>query len=136
MVRIGTLGASMMALALSACGGPSDDGSPEAEATAPIFEAPAKPVAFASCAGCHAVEAGVNAIGPSLAGVVGRKAGSMPGYEYSQALKAYGKTWDEATLDTFLTSPMAAVPGTRMSYAGQPDPAARKAMIDYLKTLK
>lgn len=136
MVRIGTFSAGVLALALSACGGPKDDGSPEAEATAPIIEAPAKPIAFAACAGCHSVEPGMNAIGPSLAGVVGRKAGSLAGFEYSPAMKAYGKVWDEATLDTFLTSPMTTVPGTRMSYMGQSDPAARKALIDYLKILK
>ena len=66
----------------------------------------------------------------------GRKAGSLPGFDYSTAMKASGKVWDEAALDSFLTSPMAAVPGTRMTYMGQSDPAKRKAVIEYLKTLK
>ena len=136
MVRIGSIIAGVLALALGACGGPSDDGSPEAEATAPIIEAPARPVAFVACAGCHAVKPELNGIGPSLAGVVGRKAGSLAGFDYSPAMVAYGKIWDDATLDTFLTSPMTTVPGTRMVYMGQSDPAARKALIDYLKTLK
>ena len=51
-------------------------------------------------------------------------------------MKNSGKVWDEATLDNFLTNPMSNVPGTRMSYMGQSDPAKRKAVIDYLKTLK
>ena len=78
----------------------------------------------------------MNGVGPSLAGVVGRKAGTLAGFSFSEALKGSGKTWDEATLDAFLTSPMAAVPGTRMTYAGQSDPAKRRDVIDYLGTLK
>ena len=78
----------------------------------------------------------MNGVGPSLAGVAGRKAGSVPGFAYSDANKASGLTWDEKTLDTYLTNPMKMVPGTKMTFAGLPDPAQRKAVIDYLKTLK
>ena len=53
------------------------------------------------CTPCHTTEAGVNKVGPSLAGVVGRKSGSAPGYNYSAALKAANITWDDKTLDTF-----------------------------------
>lgn len=73
---------------------------------------------------------------PSLAGVVGRKAGSIAGFAYSDANKASGLTWDEKTLDTYLTNPMKMVPGTKMTFAGIPDAAKRKEVIDYLKTLK
>lgn len=75
-------------------------------------------------------------IGPSLFAIVGTKAGEVPGYPFSAAMKASGLTWDDATLDAFLTSPMKLVPGTRMTYAGQGDPAKRKEIIEYLKTLK
>ena len=133
MVRYGALTAMLLSLSLAGCGGPKDQ-SPTTDTT--TADTPAKPVAFAACAACHSVSAGQNGIGPSLAGVFERKAGSMAGFDYSAAMKASGKVWDETTLDTFLTSPMAAVPGTRMTYMGQSDPAKRKTVIDYLKTLK
>ena len=131
MVRYGALTATFLLLSLAGCGGSKDQSAPVAMA-----DGPAKPIAFAACAACHSVSAGQNGIGPSLAGVFGRKAASSTGIDYSAAMKASGKTWDEATLDNFLTSPMAAVPGTRMTYMGQTDPAKRKAVIEYLKTLK
>ncbi len=74
--------------------------------------------------------------GPSLAGVAGRKAGSVAGYAYSAALKSSGLTWNAATLDRWLTSPQKAVPGTRMPFAGIADPAKRKQVVDYLLSLK
>jgi cytochrome c len=99
-------------------------------------EPAASPPAFAVCAGCHSAEPGKTKIGPSLAGVVGRKAGSMPGYAYSDALKISGLTWNADNLDKWLTSPQKAVPGTRMPFAGMADPARRKAVIEYLSTLE
>lgn len=132
MVRIGLIAALALAGVLAGCNKTPDDKVTEvAQATGP-----AKPAAFGQCAACHSVEPGMNGLGPSLAGVVGRKAGTLAGFTYSEAMKASGKAWDEATLDAFLTSPMANVPGTRMTYQGQSDPAKRKAVIDYLKTLK
>ena len=73
--------------------------------------------------------------GPSLAGVGGRRAGSLPGYAYSQALRDSGLTWNAASLDRWLTSPQRTVPGTRMPFAGIADPTARKAVINYLLAL-
>ena len=133
MVRYGALTTTLLLLSLAGCSGAKDQ-PPAADAT--TADAPAKPIALAPCAACHSVSAGQNGIGPSLAGVFGRKAGSLMGFDYSAAMKASGKVWDDAALDNFLTSPMAAVPGTRMTYMGQTDPAKRKAVIDYLKTLK
>ena len=66
------------------------------------------------CSACHATEPGVNKIGPSLAGVVGRKSGSAPGFKYSPALKEANITWDEKTLDQFLQNPTGDVHGSRM----------------------
>ena len=64
------------------------------------------------------------------------KAGDVAGYAFSEPMKASGLTWDEKTLDTYLTNPMKMVPGTRMTFAGMPDAAKRKEVIDYIKTLK
>ncbi|MGN6498873.1 MAG: c-type cytochrome [Tsuneonella sp.] len=95
----------------------------------------APPPAFAQCAMCHSVKPGETRIGPSLAGVFGTKAGAIPGYPFSPAMKTSGLTWDEPTLDRFLTAPMKVVPGTRMTFAGIADAAKRQAVIAYLKTL-
>jgi cytochrome c len=86
------------------------------------------------CGACHATAPGETRVGPSLAGVVGRKAGSVPGYAYSAALKASGLVWTKANLDRWLTGSNALVPGTKMAYA-QADAAGRAAIIDYLATL-
>ena len=143
-----------LACALAACGGqPQDEqagpdggnssSAPAASGTASAVAIPATPppaapppASFAQCLTCHALQPGRNGIGPSLAGVVGRKAASVPGYAYSPALTAANLTWDRTTLDRWLTAPMQAVPGTRMIYAGISDPARRKEVIDYLETLK
>jgi cytochrome c len=89
-----------------------------------------------NCAICHTVEAGKNKIGPSLAGVVGRKAGTAPGYSYSDANKNSGITWSEAELDKYLTDPRGVVPGTKMLFAGLKNPDDRKNVIAYLKQQK
>jgi cytochrome c len=89
-----------------------------------------------NCAVCHATEEGKNKIGPSLFGVVGRKAGSIPDYSYSQANKSSGVTWDEPTLNTYLEAPTKFVPGTKMIFAGLKTPDDRKAVIEFLKTKK
>lgn len=132
-----------LALALAACGSPPDDKAADAAATpgdtASATTAAASdgsPVAFAQCKTCHAVEKDKHGVGPSLFGVYGTKAGEIPGYAFSAAMKSSGLTWDDATLDEYLTAPMKKIPGTKMSYAGQPDAAKRKEIIEYMKTLK
>jgi cytochrome c len=135
--------ALLLACALAACGSPSDPPPAQTESdaataapAAAVAAADSKPAAFAQCAACHAVVPGKNGVGPTLAGVFGRKSGSMPGFAYSKAMTAYGASWDETTLDAYLVAPMKAVPGTKMSYAGLSDGAKRKELIEYLKTLK
>jgi cytochrome c len=90
---------------------------------------------FARCVVCHSPKAGENKIGPSLAGVVGRKSGSVPGYDYSSALKSAGITWDEHELDKYLTNPPADVHGTKMVIS-VPSAEDRQNVIAYLMTLK
>lgn len=90
---------------------------------------------FARCVVCHSPKAGENKIGPSLAGVFGRKSGSAPGYDYSPALKSAGITWDEQELEKYLSNPPADVHGTKMVIS-VPNAEDRQNVIAYLKTLK
>jgi cytochrome c len=85
------------------------------------------------CASCHVLN-GVGQ-GPSLVGVVGRKAASIPGFNYSDAMKASGLTWTPANLDRFVSGPTKLVPGTAMR-AIVPDPTERRDLIAYLGSLK
>lgn len=87
------------------------------------------------CTPCHATELGVKKVGPSLAGVVGRKSGSEPGYNYSPALKAANITWDEKTLDQWLQNPTGDVHGAKM-FITVPKAEDRQNVIAYLETLK
>lgn len=90
---------------------------------------------YAACAACHTA-GGAAQLGPELRGVLNRRAASVPGFPYSRALRRSGLTWDEGTLDRFIADPQALVPGNTMPYAGEPDPAARAALLAYLKTLR
>ena len=91
---------------------------------------------FTKCSACHAVEAGKNKVGPSLFGIVGKKAGSDPTYKYSDNMKNSGLTWDEKTLNTYLEKPQEMVKGSKMAFAGLKDPTDRANVIAYLQTLK
>jgi cytochrome c len=97
-------------------------------------DADAGKAVFNKCKACHQVDK--NAVGPHLGGVVGRKAASVEGYNYSDALKKSGITWDEAALDKWLQGPSKDVPGTKMIFAGIKDEGDRANLIEYLKTLK
>jgi cytochrome c len=87
------------------------------------------------CGICHTVVAGENRIGPTLFGVVGRTAGSVPGFNYTADHKKLGIAWDAATLDKYLANPRAMVPDTSMVYAGLKDDAQRADLVAYLETL-
>jgi len=91
---------------------------------------------FAACKICHAVEAGVNKIGPSLHAVVGRTAGTIANYTYSTANKNSGITWSPEKLFQYLEKPQRIVPGTKMTYPGLPDAQKRADVIAYLSAQK
>ena len=148
---------------LAACGGGQKTAdttsatSTPAEATAPAATAPAEAPAaeaapaavtlaslkgdavhgeqvFAQCKTCHVAEKGVNRVGPSLWGIVGRHSGSIEGFKYSPANKNSGITWTEDELFTYLEAPQKTIPGTYMAFAGLKNPQDRADVIAFLKT--
>lgn len=92
-------------------------------------------IAFTACAACHGSKPGEKRMGPTLAGVSGRKAGTLPGYTYSPAMAKSGIVWDDKTIAAYIANPKAVVPGTKMVFRGVDDPAKRQAIIGYLKSL-
>ena len=145
---------------LAACSGGSEgeaDTSAQAEASAPA--APAGPPAatdvrtldgssfasftgnaangklvFTQCRTCHVTDVGVNKIGPSLHNVIGRTAGTAPGYTYSAANAGAGFVWTKEKLFQYLEKPQRVMPQTKMIYAGLPDAQKRADLIAYLET--
>ena len=90
---------------------------------------------FKACATCHATDH-ANRVGPGLGEIIGRKAGTVPGFRYSDAMKKSGIVWDTKTLDAYLEAPQKVVPGNRMPYAGLKDPTDRTDLVAYVATLK
>jgi cytochrome c len=157
------LASAMLLTTVAACGGdkkPAETTTTTTETAptaAPAADVPAAPVAaaapaaavtlaslkgdavkgeqiFAQCKTCHVAEKGVNRVGPSLWGVVGRHSGSAEGFKYSPANKNSGLTWTEDELFTYLEAPQKTVPGTYMAFAGLRNPQDRADVIAYLKT--
>ncbi|WP_428151967.1 c-type cytochrome [Brevundimonas sp.] len=131
------LGASLLA----ACSGePPRPDKPEApvvqvaDVTQLTGDVEAGRVGFGQCRSCHTVEAGVNRVGPSLHGVVGRPVGHEPDYRYSTAMAAAGGTWDEQRLYDFLEKPREHIVGTKMTFPGIKDGQRRADIIAWLKT--
>ena len=91
---------------------------------------------FEECIACHALKPTHEDIGPSLLGVLGRKAGSSEGFRYSNALRRSNLVWNQESLEKFLSDPQAFLPGNRMPYAGLVATEDRAAVIQYLETLK
>ena len=90
---------------------------------------------FAVCKACHQVgDTAKNVVGPVLNGLIGRKAGSVEGYNYSEANKKSGITWDEPTFSEYIKDPKAKIPGTKMAFAGIKDEQKIKDLIAYLHT--
>jgi cytochrome c len=90
---------------------------------------------FAQCSVCHSID-GTNGVGPSVQGVMGRKAGTFSGFRYSRAMKGANITWDDKALDAYITDPQKAIPGNVMPFSGITDAKQRADLIAYLKTLK
>ncbi|HEV2561468.1 MAG TPA: cytochrome c family protein [Rhizomicrobium sp.] len=92
---------------------------------------------FNRCAICHSNTKGApNKIGPNLFGVVGRKAGTAPGFSYTGAMKNSGITWTEDKLEAYVQHPALVVPGNKMAFAGLSSPAQADDLVAYLATLK
>ncbi len=92
---------------------------------------------FKKCRACH--EVGPNAknkVGPVLNGIVGRKAGTYDAFNYSDAMKNSGITWDEANLNEYIADPKKKIPGNKMVFIGLKDEADRANVIAFLKTQK
>lgn len=92
---------------------------------------------YGQCMACHKIDAsGVSTIGPNLKGVVGRPVGSLKGFKYSPAMKAYGGNWTAERLDAYLAAPMKTIPGNKMPFAGLRNPTDRQNVIAYLQSQK
>ena len=87
---------------------------------------------FRKCQACHSLEFGKNGLGPSLAGLIGKKASSVPNYNYSPAMKGSNLTWDVGTLDAYLSDPQKLVPGNKMPFPGLKTENERNAVIAFL----
>jgi len=122
MLRTVSVGAALAVLIQIAASGSALAGDPAAGQKT-----------FTICKACHQVgETAKNVVGPKLNGVVGRPAGSIEGFKYSDAMKNSGLTWDAATLGEYLKSPKAMVPGTKMAYPGLKDDTKIADVIAYL----
>ncbi|MCW1384148.1 cytochrome c family protein [Novosphingobium sp. KCTC 2891] len=116
------LGAAVLAVTGSAVAGAQTAGDPAKGKTV-----------YARCAACHDLNTGATRLGPSMKGIVGRKAGSVAGFNYSPAMKAKAVTWNAQALDQYLAAPAKFIPGNRMPFAGLPNPQDRADLIAYLK---
>ncbi len=92
-------------------------------------------ILFEACTACHSRKADEHNIGPSLAGVWGRKAGTVTGFRFSNALKRSERTWDSEGLNAFLADPQLDIPGNRMPFSGIASASDRVALIEFLRSL-
>lgn len=105
------------------------------DGTAIAQDAVAGKKVFAQCSVCHSID-GTNGVGPTLQGIVGSKAGEVPGFRFSRAMKASNIMWDDKSLDAYVADPQKTIPGNVMPFSGLADAKERADLIAYLKTLK
>jgi len=87
------------------------------------------------CRICHADDLAKKSYGPPLVGVIGRKAGSYPGFEYSEAMKKAGFTWTEHAVKAWMADNTHMLPGTKMRHVGVTDPGEQELVVNYLKSI-
>lgn len=87
------------------------------------------------CRICHADDLAKKSYGPPLVGVIGRKAGSYPGFEYSAAMKTAGFTWTEQAVKAWMADNTHMLPGTKMRHVGVTDPGEQDLVVNYLKSI-
>jgi cytochrome c len=162
MMKTRTLaGVAALSALVAACSGGSDSNEPEkttetaAPAPAPADAGPpaatdvttldgttfasftgnaaAGKIVFTQCRTCHVTDAGVNKTGPSLNGMIGRTAGTVPGFNYSPPNKSSGISWTKEKLFQYFEKPQRVIPKTKMIFAGIPDPQKRADLIAYLE---
>ena len=126
MEGAGRIGVFIAALAIAALAKANHGYAQDAEHGKAVFKA---------CAACHTTDH-ANRVGPGLEGIVGRTAGTVPNFAYSEAMKKSGLVWDAKTLDAYLESPQKVVPGNRMPYTGLKNATDRTDLFTYLATLK
>lgn len=90
-------------------------------------------VLFQKCHACHSIQQENGALGPSLSGIFGKKAGSQEQFRYSPAMRRSNIVWNNSSLDQFLAEPQATIPGNRMPFAGMPEKSDRDDLIAYLR---
>lgn len=90
-------------------------------------------IVFGQCRACHVTDAGANRLGPTLHGIIGRKAGSVAGFSYSPANANSGITWSKEKLFQYLEKPQRIIPNSKMVFAGMPDAQKRADLIAYLE---
>lgn len=88
---------------------------------------------FNKCKACHAVDAEKNKVGPHLVGIIGRTAGAVDGFKYSDAMKGSGVTWDEETIAAYLTDPKGYIEGNKMVFPGLKKEDQIADVIAYIK---
>lgn len=147
MNRRAIFAASLPLVLLAACGSSEprpvveqivvrEPGDPDPDASAMAAAAIGGEEAFQRCTACHTVEPGApSSAGPNLHGIVGKVAGSLEGFPYTDALAAADFTWDEARLDAYLADPSGEVPGTEMDVGTVTDAEERAAIVGYLASL-
>lgn len=116
------------------------EGQPSGTGDSPARESGSLPVGdpaagrqvFRKCQACHSLNPGKNLVGPSLAGIIGRKAGADPTFSYSPAMKQSGITWNVQTIETYLGDPQKLVPGNRMPFPGLKSEHDRSDVVAFL----